>query len=535
MKKNLIITGVIISILFFSITVCLQIEGQIEQEDESAKLNALSTHGPIDIKTNADFSSYAIISGAGSIGDPYLIDSLNITVVSGIGISISTVSVHFIIQNCYIEAESPIILDTCTSLNSSIIGNTLDPIGSNIGLYLNYTGGIDIIGNSFFSGITGIYGEYSHTMYVYNNYFTETYNALDLINCNSADIINNLFEENDGDQYVHCFGLEIYNNTWLNNENGLYLGDCDSSAVQDNFFLHNTNYGVTLHSSINIAVYENWFVDNNPSGDSQAIDQAGTNLWHWGVSGNFWSDYSGEGAYAIDEGSYDPHPIYDSDNDELNDYEEIYIYFTDPYNPDHDHDGLPDGYEVDNALDPHIDDANEDADSDGLSNLDEYFHQTYPRDADTDKDSMTDGYEVENSLNPLFDDADLDGDGDGLTNYEEFLLGTKANQDDSDDDGMNDGWEIANGLDPLSNDAWADPDNDNLNNFLEYIYGCNPFNNDTDGDSHQDGWEVLHGTNPNDSTDFPDESMETLESSFALFIGIFAVLLLSGLFLRRKR
>ncbi len=85
------------------------------------------------------------------------------------------------------------------------------------------------------------------------------------------------------------------------------------------------------------------------------------------------------------------------------------------------------------------------------------------------------------------------------------------------------------------NDAWADPDNDSLNNFMEYIYGCDPFNNDTDSDSHQDGWEVLHGTNPNDSTDFPDESMEAVESSFALFVGIFAVLLLSGLFLRRKR
>jgi hypothetical protein len=148
---------------------------------------------------------------------------------------------------------------------------------------------------------------------------------------------------------------------------------------------------------------------------------------------------------------------------------------------------------------------------------------------------MSDGYEVYNTLNPLFNDADLDFDGDGLTNLEEYYLGTKANNVDSDSDGMNDNCEDENGLNPLVNDAWDDPDNDSLNNFLEYIYGCDPFNNDTDGDSHQDGWEILHGTNQNDATDFPDESMETVESPFALFVGIFAVLLLSGLFLRRKR
>jgi len=135
----------------------------------------------------------------------------------------------------------------------------------------------------------------------------------------------------------------------------------------------------------------------------------------------------------------------------------------------------------------------------------------------------------------LIDDTHLDHDGDGLTNLEEYILGTKANSYDTDEDGMSDSWEQNFGLNPLLNDAWADPDNDSLNNFMEYIYGCDPFNNDTDSDSHQDGWEILHGTDPNDATDFPDESMETVESSFALFVGIFAVLLLSGIFLRRKR
>ena len=60
--------------MVFSITISLQIEGQIEQKYKFAKLSALTTHGPIDIKSNADFNNYAVISGIGSSGDLYLID-----------------------------------------------------------------------------------------------------------------------------------------------------------------------------------------------------------------------------------------------------------------------------------------------------------------------------------------------------------------------------------------------------------------------------------------------------------------------------
>ncbi len=42
----------------------------------------------------------------------------------------------------------------------------------------------------------------------------------------------------------------------------------------------------------------------------------------------------------------------DSDRDGLSDYDEIYIYHTDPYNPDTDGDGYTDGDEVKNGFDP---------------------------------------------------------------------------------------------------------------------------------------------------------------------------------------
>jgi hypothetical protein len=50
--------------------------------------------------------------------------------------------------------------------------------------------------------------------------------------------------------------------------------------------------------------------------------------------------------------------------------------------------------------------------------------------ADSDFDGMPDGWEVLNGLNPHFNDAGLDADGDDLTNLEEYLFGLDPQQDD---------------------------------------------------------------------------------------------------------
>ena len=59
-------------------------------------------------------------------------------------------------------------------------------------------------------------------------------------------------------------------------------------------------------------------------------------------------------------------------------------------------------------------------------------------DPDDDNDGMTDQYEVDNGLNPMLDDSGLDKDGDGLTNLEEFTLDLDADDPDTDEDGIQD-------------------------------------------------------------------------------------------------
>jgi len=74
-------------------------------------------------------------------------------------------------------------------------------------------------------------------------------------------------------------------------------------------------------------------------------------------------------------------PDRDRDDDGLYDDDEVNIYHTDPDNPDTDGDGMPDKWEVENSLNPLINDANDDADGDGVCNLEEYYLGTDPHNA----------------------------------------------------------------------------------------------------------------------------------------------------------
>ena len=114
----------------------------------------------------------------------------------------------------------------------------------------------------------------------------------------------------------------------------------------------------------------------------------------------------------------------DDDDDLVSDDDEIFVYYTNPFNEDTDGDGLSDFDELfvygTQALVG-------DGDGDGLSDAEEHLvYGTLPDSIDTDGDGLPDGYEVQHGLNPLLDDgaADDDPDMDGKTTIEEYLTGT---------------------------------------------------------------------------------------------------------------
>jgi len=96
-------------------------------------------------------------------------------------------------------------------------------------------------------------------------------------------------------------------------------------------------------------------------------------------------DYDEDGLVLEDELEYDTDPHSpDTDDDGLDDGEEVNTYGTDPNDEDSDGDGLPDGWEVDNELNPNDDTgengADGDPDGDNYTNLDEYEGGSDPQD-----------------------------------------------------------------------------------------------------------------------------------------------------------
>jgi len=145
--------------------------------------------------------------------------------------------------------------------------------------------------------------------------------------------------------------------------------------------------------------------------------------------------------------------VVDSDNDGLNDDEEV-LAGTDPLDDDSDDDGLTDGHEVNIlATDP----LDADSDDDGLTDGREVNETgTDPNNPDTDGDSYSDGVEVDqNGTDPLVaDEPVFDTDMDGLTDDEEAIIGTDPANPDTDGDLTLDGADVA----PLDPTEWFHKD-----------------------------------------------------------------------------
>ena len=182
---------------------------------------------------------------------------------------------------------------------------------------------------------------------------------------------------------------------------------------------------------------------------------------------------------------------------------------------DSDSDGIVDGYELRfptclNTND--VNDATNDCDSDGLTNLQEYQNGTLANVADSDGDGINDGAEVNRTdggnpapTSPLAADTDNDGlsdttETDTGTYVSPTNTGTDPRTKDTDGDGLADRFEVTYiaCMNPNLADATGDCDSDGLTNLQEFQLNTNPTNPDTDGDGANDGAEVnrLDGGNP---------------------------------------
>jgi hypothetical protein len=144
---------------------------------------------------------------------------------------------------------------------------------------------------------------------------------------------------------------------------------------------------------------------------------------------------------------------------------------------------------------------------------------------DTDGDGMPDLWETANGLNPAVNDAALDADSnggaDGLTNLQELLAGTNPQASDTDGDSLNDGAEVTGSgnlfapgtpTNPLLPDSDGDKasDAEEINGTLNTSFSnapSNPNAADTDADGAKDYKELVYHSNPNDSGNLPTPAL----------------------------
>lgn len=187
------------------------------------------------------------------------------------------------------------------------------------------------------------------------------------------------------------------------------------------------------------------------------------------VTGLSLVDVSGNGLKTYEAVVNGANPIVaDTDNDGLDDYEEVKIHNTDPTEKDTIGNGLTDYEEVEQ-------------------------YGTNPLKKDTNNDGLTDYEEVKvYNTNP----TTLDTDKDGLSDYEEVTdYDTDPTEKDTDNDELNDYNEVKiHGTDP----SIADTDYDGLTDYEEVEqYNTNPAKEDTDNDGLNDSREITLGSNPN--------------------------------------
>jgi len=243
-----------------------------------------------------------------------------------------------------------------------------------------------------------------------------------------------LLDDTDSDGLTDYEEILIHNTDPLNDDT-----DSDGLSDYDEVITHNTN---PLNDDTDSdTIPDGWEVNNllDPLTNDTTLDPDNDNLIN------------------LEEYHFNTQPFNnDTDSDGLLDGEEVFTYNTEPLEEDTDSDGLLDGEEVNTY---NTEPLEEDTDFDGLLDGEEvHDYDTNPLSGDTDSDTMPDKWEVDNLLNPLVNDTALDPDNDLLINILEFEHDTDPQDPDTDGDGWTDGDEVlVYNTDPLDPDDHPNP------------------------------------------------------------------------------
>lgn len=200
-----------------------------------------------------------------------------------------------------------------------------------------------------------------------------------------------------------------------NTRHCLSVGASNGSIIKNNSFICDRGIELWGNSYHNNATYNEFIKWDHSTYWAEMIyyDFAGeNNLWNY----NHWANYLNSNdtdptdgiaddpytAYTMNLKSVvDQYPLFvDSDNDQLDEFQEIYRFKTDPDDDDSDNDGLIDGEEVKKGADGYL---------------------TNPNNPDTDNDKISDSDEVNGVFGYVTNPTSQDSDGDYFSDYTEMI------------------------------------------------------------------------------------------------------------------
>jgi parallel beta-helix repeat protein len=243
-------------------------------------------------------------------------------------INIHSSSNIIIIGNTITDNENAITFHS--SVNNRIEENKI--AGNHVAILLyNASSHNSIIGNNVTNNGNGIWSEFNPSPSNYNNIIgnnvSENTNFGILLRSSSNDLVKgNRIENNEEGIFLSgsaCQHNTIVENNIANNNNGIYIGgDPKHNTITKNN-ISNNGKGVHVSFSSNNIFCQNNFIDNTIQvydsveefPDSRSPSESN---WNDGVTGNYWSDYTGADSdgdgigdtpHIIDANNQDPYPL----------------------------------------------------------------------------------------------------------------------------------------------------------------------------------------------------------------------------------
>ena len=250
----------------------------------------LLPHDPISIMSDDDLvAENGVVSGDGTIDDPYLIAGWTINAQTDVGIRVQEISAHVVIQNCLIIGQRQrgigILLREAAQVR--VVGCSFSDLGSGIFVYQNP--GASIEANALTDCRRGVDGTESDGITILeNNVIGSQEHGIFLWRCHDVSLEGNVISDCRNGIYLDsCHRNDLDGNRVDGSNHGVFLWDSFDCKVVGNV-LRACELGLALvHTSERNTVFRNVFVDNGRHATCDEVD----NQWDGGYTagGNYWA------------------------------------------------------------------------------------------------------------------------------------------------------------------------------------------------------------------------------------------------------